>query len=68
MTGDFEKELAVATKVGEFLLERAANRNAAQDKRPGVIGKFLFAVIALFADESDGFELLEASSGDMDLR
>lgn len=67
MTGDFEKEFAVAAEVDEFLLARTAKRDAIEIKRTGVIRKFLLAVVPLFADESDGFELPDAAFGNMDL-
>ena len=68
MASNFEEEFAVAAEVDEFLFARMANGNTAEDKRSGIICKLLLSVIALFTDESDGFELLEAAFGDMDLR
>ena len=40
---------------------RAAERQAAEDKRPRMEGEFLFALVALLARKLDGFELPEPS-------
>ncbi len=45
--------------MGQLTGLRAAERQAAEDKRPCMEGEFLFALVALFAGELDGFELPE---------
>ena len=45
--------------MGQLTGLRAAERQAAEDKRPCMEGEFLFALVALFAGELDGIELPE---------
>jgi hypothetical protein len=45
--------------MGQLTRLRAAERQATEDKRPRMEGKFLFPMVALLAGELDGIELPE---------
>ena len=57
MRRNLQKELSVSSRVGQLTGLRAAERQATEDKRPGMEGEFLFALVALLAGELDGIEL-----------
>jgi hypothetical protein len=57
MSGNLEKELSVPSDVGQLAGLWAAERQAAEDKRPGVKGEFLLSGVALLAGKVDRFEL-----------
>jgi hypothetical protein len=65
MGGDFEKEAAVATGVQELVAPRPPQRNAAKHEGPSVVAKLLSRELTLLSNELDGFDLLEASFGDL---
>ena len=54
---DLQKELSVPSCMGQLTRLGAAERQAAEDKRPRMEGEFLFALVALLAGELDGIEL-----------
>jgi hypothetical protein len=54
---DLQKKLSVPSCMGQLTRLRAAERQAAEDKRPRVEGEFLFALVALLAGELYGIEL-----------
>jgi hypothetical protein len=51
VTGDIEKESAVAAGMSELGTGRAAKRNAAQDEGPDIEGELLIAILPLLANE-----------------
>jgi hypothetical protein len=57
MAGDIEKKSSVTPPVNELRDGRATEWNAAEDEGSGVKGELLYAVLAFFADESDGLKL-----------
>ncbi len=59
MSGYIEKELTVASGVGELILRWATKWNPTENEGASVVGESLPAVVSLFADEADGLELLE---------
>ena len=60
MSGNLEKELPVPSGMGQLAGLRAAERQAAEDKRPRMEGEFLLSGVALIAGELDGIELPES--------
>jgi hypothetical protein len=56
---NLKEELSVPSRMGQLTGLRAAERQAAEDKRPCLEGEFLVAVVALLAGELDGFDLPE---------
>jgi len=54
---DLQKKLSISSCMGQLTRLGAAERQAAEDKRPRVEGEFLFALVALLAGELDGIEL-----------
>ena len=60
MTCDFQKELSVVPRVDKLTLRGAAERDAAQYERAGIIGELLVAVGTLFSDNSDCFKMPQA--------
>ena len=52
-----ETELSVSSHMGQLTGLGAAERQAAEDKRPRMEGEILFALVALFAGKVDRFEL-----------
>ena len=52
-----EEELSVPSCVGQLTRLGAAERQAAEDKRPRMEGEFLFALVPLIAGKLDGIEL-----------
>jgi hypothetical protein len=65
MGGDFEKEAAVVTSVHGLVAWGTTERNAAEHEGPGIVAELLPAGFSLLANEENGFELLEASLGDV---
>jgi hypothetical protein len=59
MSRDLEKELSVSSRMGQLAGLRAAERQAAEDKRARMEGEFLLALVPLIAGELDGIELPE---------
>ena len=57
MRRDLQKKLSVPSCMGQLTRLGAAERQAAEDKRPRMEGEFLFALVALLAGELDGIEL-----------
>jgi hypothetical protein len=57
MRGDLQKELSVPSCMGQLTRFGAAERQAAEDKRPRMEREFLFTLGALLAGELDGIEL-----------
>jgi hypothetical protein len=57
MTRDLQEEVAIVARVGQFGRWRTAQRDAAQNERPGVESKILFASATLFKDQLDRVEL-----------
>jgi hypothetical protein len=57
MSGNLEKELPVPSGMGQLAGLRAAERQAAEDKRACVEGEFLLSGVALLAGKVDRFEL-----------
>lgn len=55
---NLEEEFAVAADVRSGISRRASQGKAAQDERVGMKSALLSAGLALFANESNGFELL----------
>jgi len=55
---NLEKEFAVAADVRSGISRRASQGKAAQDERASMKRELLRAVLTLFANELDGFELL----------
>jgi hypothetical protein len=66
--GDFEEEVPIAASIAKLFLSRAAKRNSAKHKRPGVVSEFLLARLALLADEPDSLQMLQSAFGDSDRR
>ena len=64
MTGDVEEELAIAAGVAKLGFGRPTKRNATKNERAGVEGKFLLAVVSLFTDKLDGFQMLQLALAD----
>ena len=60
MTCDFQKELSIVPGVDKLVLRRAAERDATQYKRPGIVGELLVAVVTIFSDSSDCFKMTQA--------
>jgi hypothetical protein len=60
MAGDIEKEPPVAPRVNKPQPGRPAERNAAENEWPGIVGKLLFAVLSFLPNESDGFQLAKS--------
>jgi len=56
---DLQKELSVPSRMGQLTRFRAAERQAAEDKRPCVESEFLLSGVALLAGKVDRFELPE---------
>ena len=56
---DLQKKLSVPSCMGQLTRLGAAERQAAEHKRPRMEGEFLFALVALLAGELDGIELPE---------
>jgi len=54
---DLQKKLSVPSCMGQLARLGAAERQAAEDKRPRMEGEFLFPMVALLAGELDGIEL-----------
>jgi len=54
---NLEKELTIPSRMGQLAGLRAAERQAAEDKRPCVESEFLFSGVALLAGKVDRFEL-----------
>jgi hypothetical protein len=54
---DLQKKLSVPSCMGQLTRLGAAERQAAEDKRPRMEGEFLFALVPLIAGELDGIEL-----------
>jgi hypothetical protein len=54
---NLQKELSVPSCMGQLTGLGAAERQAAEDKRPRMEGEFLFPMVALLAGELDGIEL-----------
>ena len=59
-----EKELTAMPGVSELVARWSTQRNAAEDKGSRIIGEVLLSILALLADEYDGFELFESVLGD----
>ena len=57
MSGDVEKELAVASRMNQLGARRPAERNTAENEGSGMVGKLLLAILPFLADEGDSFEL-----------
>jgi len=57
---NLEEELSVPSCVGQLTRLGAAERQAAEDKRPRMEGEFLLSGVALIAGELDGIELPES--------
>lgn len=58
MTGNVEQEFAVAAGVAKLVFRRATKRNATKNEGACVESKFLLAVLSLFSDEFDRFQML----------
>ena len=56
---DLQKKLSVPSCMRQLTRLGAAERQAAEHKRPCMEGEFLFALVALLAGELDGIELPE---------
>ena len=54
---DLQKKLSVPSRMCQLTRLGAAERQAAEDKRPRMEGEFLFALVPLIAGELDGIEL-----------
>ena len=63
MTCDLQKELSVVPGVNELVPRRATEGDAAQNKRAGIKGELLVALVTFFSDDCDGFEVTEAEFG-----
>ena len=59
MSRNLEKELSVPSGMGQLAGLGAAERQAAEDKRPCMEGEFLFPMVALLTGKLDGIELAE---------
>ncbi len=57
--GDIKGEFPIASAVSELVSRWAAKRNATENERSGVVGKFLVAVLSILADQADGLQLFE---------
>jgi hypothetical protein len=57
---NLQKEFSVSSPMGQLTTLRAAERQAAEDKRPRMEGEFLSPLVALLAGELDGIELPES--------
>lgn len=60
MGDDLQKELAVLTTVDQLPTRWAAQGEATEHKRAGVVRQLLLSIPTLFSDELDGIELLES--------
>lgn len=56
---DARPEASVLARVFEGVPGRLPHRNTAQDKRASAVDFFVFVIASLFADLSDGVELLK---------
>jgi hypothetical protein len=57
MRRNLKEEFSVPARMGQLTRLGAAERQAAEDKRPRMEGEFLFALVPLFAGKLDGIEL-----------
>lgn len=64
MGNDMKEEFAVAPTMNELGGWRLTQRETAEDERSCMKGKFLFAIVALLADELNGIELFQPPFGD----
>ena len=64
MADDIEKELTAMPGVSELVARWSTQRIAAEDKGSRIIGEVLLSILALLADEYNGFELFESVLGD----
>ncbi len=62
MADDIERELAVASGMGELICRRSPQRNATEDERTSMESEFLLAVSAFLAHQANGIELLKFAS------
>jgi hypothetical protein len=65
---DFEEEAPVVASVGHLVLRRAAKRDPAEHKRPGVVSEFLLARLPLFADKLNSLQMFQSALRDADRR
>ena len=65
MGGDLEKEASIVPGINELVARRAPQGNAAKHEGSSVVAKLLSPDLALLSNELDGFDLLEASFGDL---
>lgn len=63
MADDLKEESAVAASMRSLASGRTAQRYTAEDERPGMEGKFLFAIVTLLADETDNLDLPQLAFG-----
>ena len=63
MSRDLEKVLSVPSRMSQLAGLWTPEREAAEDKRPGVEGEFLFPGVALLASKLDGFQLSKPPLG-----
>ena len=68
MGGDFEEEVPIAASIAKLFLSRAAKRNSAKHKRPGVVSEFLLARLPLFADKLNSPQMFQCALRDADRR
>jgi len=57
VSGDLQEEPTITPGVGRLTVRRTAKRDAAEDKRSGVVSKFLLVLITLLADELEGLQV-----------
>ena len=65
---DFEEEAPVVASVGHLFLRRAAKRDPAEHKRPGVVSEFLLARLSLMADKLKSLQVFQSALRDADRR
>lgn len=68
MANDLEKEFAAMPGMSELILCGSAQRQTAQNERPGMESEFLTAACALLADEADRLDSFEPPLGDAETR
>ena len=65
---NFEEEAPVVASVGQLFLRRAAKRDPAEHKRPGVVSEFLLARLQLIADKLNSLQVFQSALRDADRR
>ena len=68
MADNVKEEPSVAPSMNELVPWHWTQRNAAEDKRPGVERNFLFALLTLFSNHQDRVDLLGSSGRDAYVR